>query len=50
MGITLDFGHAEASGQTLSLLEKYKSRLLNGAHKPFDAETPNLKAFLTKLQ
>lgn len=55
MGITLDFSHAEASGQTLSLLEKYKNRLCNvhisnRAHKPFDAETPNLKAFLTKLQ
>jgi sugar phosphate isomerase/epimerase len=55
MGITLDFGHAEASGQTLSLLEKYKNRLCNvhisnRAHRPFDAETPNLKAFLTKLQ
>ncbi len=55
MGITLDFGHAEASGQTLSLLEKYKNRLCNvhisnRAHKCFDAETPNLKAFLNKLQ
>jgi sugar phosphate isomerase/epimerase len=55
MGITLDFGHAEASGQTLSLLEKYKNRLCNvhisnRAHKPFDMETANLKAFLTKLQ
>ncbi len=55
MGITLDFGHAEASGQTLNLLEKYKNRLCNvhisnRAHRPFDMETPNLKAFLTKLQ
>ena len=55
MGITLDFGHAEASVQTLGLLEKYKNRLRNvhisnRAHKPFDAETPNLKAFLTELQ
>jgi len=55
MGLTLDFGHAEASGQTLSLLEKYKNRLSNihisnRAHKPFDAETPNLNFFLTKLR
>ena len=55
MGVTLDFCHAEASGQTLSLLEKYKNRLCNvhisnRAHRPFDAETTNLKAFLTKLQ
>ncbi len=55
MGVTLDFCHAEATGQTLSLLEKYRNRLYNvhisnRAHKPFDAETPNLKTFLTKLQ
>ena len=55
MGITLDLGHTETSGQTLSLLEKYKNRLCNihisnRAHKPFDAETPKLKTFLTKLQ
>ena len=55
MGITLDFCHAEATGQTISLLEKYKHRLCNihmsnRAHRPFDMETPNLKAFLTKLQ
>jgi sugar phosphate isomerase/epimerase len=55
MGVTLDFGHAEASGQTLSLLEKYRNRLCNvhisnRAHRLFDAETPNLKAFLTELQ
>jgi sugar phosphate isomerase/epimerase len=55
MGVTLDFCHAEATGQTLSLLEKYKNRLLNvhisnRAHRAFDAETPNLNAFLTKLQ
>jgi len=54
MGITLDFCHAEATGQTISLLEKYKHRLCNihmsnRAHRPFDMETPNLKAFLTKL-
>jgi sugar phosphate isomerase/epimerase len=55
MGITLDFCHAEATGQTISLLEKYNKRLRNvhlsnRAHKPFDVETPNLSIFLTKLQ
>ena len=55
MGITIDFCHAETTGQTLSLLEKYKNRLCNvhvsnRAHRAFDAETPMLKAFLTKLQ
>ncbi len=55
MGITLDFCHAEATGQTTNLLEKYGKRLLNvhlsnRAHKPFDTETPNLKNFITKLQ
>lgn len=55
MGLTLDFCHAEATGQTLSLLEKYKNRLCNvhisnRANRAFDAETPELKAFLTKLQ
>jgi sugar phosphate isomerase/epimerase len=54
MGITLDFCHAEATGQTLSLLEKYHERLCNvhisnRAHKPFREENPNLKTFLTKL-
>jgi len=55
MGITLDFFHAEATGQTISLLEKYKNRLCNihmsnRAHQPFDMETPNLNYFLTKLR
>ena len=55
MCVTLDFCHAEATGQTLSLLEKYKNKLCNvhmsnRAHKPFDAETPKLRAFLTKLK
>jgi sugar phosphate isomerase/epimerase len=55
MGITLDFCHAEATGQTISLLEKYNKRLRNvhlsnRAHKPFDVETPNLSTFLTELQ
>jgi sugar phosphate isomerase/epimerase len=55
MGITLDFCHAEATGQTVSLLEKYSKKLCNihisnRAHKPFEVETPNLSAFLMKLQ
>ncbi|MBT0160344.1 sugar phosphate isomerase/epimerase [Candidatus Bathyarchaeota archaeon A05DMB-2] len=55
VGITLDFCHAETSGQTHSLLEKYHSKLFNvhisnRAHKPFVVETPSLKTFLTKLQ
>jgi sugar phosphate isomerase/epimerase len=55
MGVTLDFCHAEATGQTLSLLEKYGHKLCNvhisnRAHRPFDAETPELKAFLAKLK
>jgi sugar phosphate isomerase/epimerase len=55
MGITLDFCHAEATGQTLSLLERYHSKLCNihlsnRAHKPFTVENPRLRAFLTRLQ
>jgi sugar phosphate isomerase/epimerase len=55
VGVTLDFCHAEATDQTLSLLEKYRSKLCNvhisnRGHKPFDAETPKLKTFLSKLQ
>ena len=55
MGLTLDFCHAMASGTTISLLEKYHGRLCNvhmsdRAHKPLTEETPNLKAFITKLQ
>ena len=55
MGITLDFCHAEATGQTSSLLEKYNEKLCNvhlsnRAHKPFNMETPTLNTFLTKLQ
>ena len=55
MGVTFDFCHAEATGQTLSLLERYNSKLCNihlsnRAHKPFTVETPRLRAFLTKLQ
>jgi sugar phosphate isomerase/epimerase len=55
MGVTLDFCHAEATGVTISLLEKYNKRLCNvhmsnRAHKPFDMEAPNLNCFLTKLR
>ena len=55
MGVTLDFCHAEATGVTISLLEKYNKRLCNvhmsnRAHKPFNTETPSLNDFLTKLQ
>ena len=54
MGITLDFCHAEATGQTASLLEKYGKRLLNvhisnRAHKPFDEKTASLNTFLMNL-
>jgi sugar phosphate isomerase/epimerase len=55
MGTTLDFCHAEATGQTLSLLEKYKNKLCNihisnRAHKSFEVETPKLRTFMTKLR
>ena len=54
MGFTLDFCHAEATGQTFNLLEKYNERLCNvhvsnRAHKPFDAENMRLNAFISKL-
>ncbi|MCX8150203.1 MAG: sugar phosphate isomerase/epimerase [Candidatus Bathyarchaeota archaeon] len=55
IGFTLDFCHAEATGQTFPLLEKYKNRLCNvhlsnRAHKPFLQEDPHLIAFLKRLQ
>ncbi|MCX8152856.1 MAG: sugar phosphate isomerase/epimerase [Candidatus Bathyarchaeota archaeon] len=55
LGVTLDFCHAEATGQTLRLLNKYYERLCNvhisnRAHTPFKEETSNLKAFLSKLK
>ncbi len=54
-GITLDFIHATATGVVFSLLESYHERLRNvhisnRTHKPFESETQNLTAFLTKLQ
>jgi sugar phosphate isomerase/epimerase len=55
VGVTIDFCHAETTGQTLSLLEKYGNRLLNvhvsnRAHEPFNSETTALKAFIAQLQ
>lgn len=55
MGVTIDFCHAEATGQTFPLLKKYHDKLYNihisnRAHKPFTEETSRLKAFLTKLR
>ena len=55
VGVTLDFCHAETTGQTLNLLEKYGNRLLNvhvsnRRHKPFNRETEALQAFLAKLR
>lgn len=55
MGVTLDFCHAEATGQILHLLEKYRQQISNihvsnRAHKPFDKETTNLKLLLKKLK
>lgn len=55
IGFTLDFCHAEATGQTFSLLEKYHERLCNvhvsnRAHKPFDTENTRLNLLITKLQ
>jgi len=55
IGFTLDFCHAEATGQTFDLLEKYRDRLCNvhlsnWAHKPFNKESLRLRALLVKLQ
>ena len=55
MGVTIDFCHAETTGQTLRLLEKYSDRICNvhvsnRAHRAFHSETPKLKAFLNKLE
>lgn len=54
MGFTLDFCHAIATGTTWSLLEKYNGRLCNvhvsnRGHKPFDDQTAELAALLSKL-
>jgi len=55
MGVTMDFCHAEALGQTLGFLEKFKNRIFNVHvshvnHGAFNEKTPNLEAFLTKLR
>jgi len=55
IGFTLDFCHAEATGQTNSLLEKYHNRLCNvhlsnRAHKPFDSQDPRLNYLIEKLR
>lgn len=55
VGVTIDFCHAETTGQTLNLLEKYRNRLLNihvsnKAHNAITTESPALKIFLHKLQ
>lgn len=55
MGITIDFCHAEALGQPLGFLEKFKNRIFNvhlshPNHGAFYEETSNLEAFLTKLR
>ena len=54
MGFTLDFCHAEATGQTQMLLEKYHGRLCNvhlsnRAHKPFDTATDRLLFLVQEL-
>lgn len=55
MGFTLDFCHAEATGQTVALLEKYHKRLCNihlanRAHKPFESPTSRLVDLLQMLR
>jgi sugar phosphate isomerase/epimerase len=55
MGVTIDYCHAETTRQTLNLLKKYNKKLLNvhisnKKHRPFNVETPALKAFLNRLQ
>lgn len=55
MGFTLDFCHAEATGQTAALLEKYHKRLCNihlanRAHKPFESPTLSLIGLVQMLQ
>ncbi len=54
MGFTLDFSHAEATGQTFKLLGKYGKLLCNihvsgRAHKPLTEETPNMSNFISDL-
>jgi sugar phosphate isomerase/epimerase len=55
IGFTLDFCHAEATGQTASLLEKYHDRLCNvhlsnRAHRPFEARNDRLTYLIEALK
>jgi sugar phosphate isomerase/epimerase len=55
VGITLDFCHAEATGETENILEEFHKKILNvhisaRAHEPFQAETKTLKAFISSLK
>jgi sugar phosphate isomerase/epimerase len=55
MGITLDFCHAEATGQTQELIEKFHEKICNvhisdRAHRPFNSETTSLKEFIARLR
>jgi len=55
MGITLDFCHSTATGTTQSLLQKYHRHLFNvhmgnRRHTPFVERTPDLEAFIAKLE
>jgi sugar phosphate isomerase/epimerase len=55
VGITLDFCHAEASGQTQDILKKFHQKIYNvhisdRAHRSFSSETARLKDFVAKLQ
>jgi sugar phosphate isomerase/epimerase len=54
IGLTIDFCHAITTGQTFSLIEKYKNLIYNihvsnKGHKQFESENPLLKAFLVRL-
>jgi sugar phosphate isomerase/epimerase len=55
VGITLDFCHAEATGQTQDILKKFHQKIRNvhisdRAHRPFKLETTRLKDFVAKLR
>jgi sugar phosphate isomerase/epimerase len=55
VGITLDFCHAEATGQTQDILEKFHKKICNvhisdRAHRPFNSEKTSLKEFIARLR
>jgi len=55
VGITLDFCHAETTGQTQDILRKFHQKICNvhisdRAHRPFNSETTRLKDFVAKLR